>query len=195
MAQLQIHGYAADKSKKVVAVSEVDEELLPVAEQHSWYLAGEYAATSVNGVVKYLHYFVWEHFEGADTIPDDLQLDHRNQNKLDNRLENLEFVDTRVKQANAPKHRDNTSGYKGVSQQANGRFGSFVRRDYKLHYFGSYATAEEAAYAVNLGYLELHPEVPTPNAGAESLLSPEQKLTVGANVQRLRRPDRQPYQS
>jgi len=193
MAQLQIHGYADDKTKKVVAVSEIDDAVLPLAEQHSWFMTGEYAATSIKGVVKYLHYFVWEHFEGTDSVPEDLQLDHLNQKKLDNRIANLVFVDYRVKQANAPKHVDNTSGYKSVNE-GKGKFQAAVKRDNRIIYLGRYSTAEEAAYAVNVGYAELHPEVPTPNAEVERLLSPEQKLSVEANVQRLRRPDRQPYQ-
>ncbi|MFN4259521.1 MAG: HNH endonuclease [Gemmataceae bacterium] len=195
MAQLKIYGYAEDKTKKVVAVSEIDDAVLPLAERHSWFMVGEYAAASINGATKPLHYFVWEHFKSPDSVPDELQLDHLNQNKLDNRIENLVFVNDRVKQANAPKHRDNTSGFKGVSQQNDGRFCAIVGRDNKQNYLGRYATSEEAAYAVNLGYAKLHPEVPTPNLEADALLTAEQKMTVEGNVQRLTRPGRLPNQS
>lgn len=195
MAQLQIHGYADDKTKKVVAVSEIDDAILPLAERHSWFMSGEYATATIAGAGKRLHYFVWEHYEGPDSVPDDLQLDHLNQNKLDNRIENLVFVNDRVKQANAPKHRDNTSGFKGVTLQTDGRYSAIVKKDTNTHYLGRYSTSEEAAYAINLGYATLHPEVPTPNVEAEAALTAEQKMTVEANVQRLTRPGRLPYQS
>lgn len=194
MAQLPIHGYPNGKTKEVVGHTIVDDEILPLVKDLSWYMGGQYAATSIKGVQKYLHYFVWEHFEGPDSIPDDLQLDHLNQDKLDNRIANLVFVENRVKQANAPKRVDNTSGYKSVCERK-GKYYAGLRRDTRFVHLGSYATVEEAAYAVNLGYAKLHPEVPTPNLEAEALLTAEQKITVEANVQRLTRPGRLPNQS
>lgn len=194
MAQLPIHGYPNGKTKEVVGHTIVDDEILPLAKNLSWFMNGEYAATSINGVQKQLHYFVWEHFEGPDSIPEDLQLDHLNQDKLDNRIANLVFVDKRVKQANAPKRSDNTSGYKDVAEQR-GRFIAKVQRDKRQIYLGSYLTVEEAAFAVNLGYAKFHPEVPTPNATVNTVLSPEKRLAVEANFERLMRPDRQPHQA
>ena len=88
-------------------------------------------------------------------------LDHKDQNKRDNRIDNLEVVNARVKQANAPKHSDNTSGFKDVFELPNGRFRVAVSREGNLVYGGMYATAVEAAYAVNLLYERLHPEIET----------------------------------
>lgn len=195
MAQLPIHGYPNGTTKEIVGYSLIDDEIQPLVEQHSWFMNGEYAASSIQGVLKILHHFVWEYYQGPDSVPDDQYLDHLNQDKLDNRFDNLVLVNDRVKQANAPKHRDNTSGYKGVSQQHDGRYAATVGRDNKLNYLGRYATAEEAAYAVNLGYVQLHPEVPIPNPSVETLLRPERKAAVEANVQRLTRPGRRPYES
>jgi len=191
MAQLPIYGYQGGKTKKVVGQAVVDDDL-PTLQQHSWYMWGPYAATSIQGTKKHLYYFVWEHHHGPDSVPDGLYLDHLNQDKLDNRIANVVLVDDRVKQANAPKHRDNTSGYKDVFRQKSGKFTAVVKRDYRPNYFGNYSTAEEAAYAVNLGYQLLHPEVPAPNPTVESLLTSHQKMTVDTNVQRLSRPDREP---
>lgn len=196
MADLEVTGRRNGKNKQVVGTVIVDDDLLPLLQQFTWTSLPEgYAVRQIpkGGGIQYLHYFVWEHQHGPDSVPDEMFLDHRNQDKRDNRLWNLEVVNGRVKQANAPKHSDNTSGYKGVTAAPNGRFISQVSRDAVVNYVGTYATALEAAYAVNIAYEMLHPEVPTPNLIPEDALTDGELASVEANVRRLLRPDREPH--
>jgi hypothetical protein len=196
MATLDVTGRRNGKNKQVVDQVIVDDELLPELKKYTWSGTPEgYAFRSLpnGGGLQYLHYFVWEHCHGVDDVPEDMFLDHKNQNKRDNQIANLQVVNDRVKNANAPKRSDNTSGFKDVFELPNGRFSANVRRDTKLVYGGGYATAVEAAYAVNLMYERLHPEIESPpNLLAQDALTDEQYAAVEANVERLLRPDRKP---
>ena len=60
------------------------------------------------------------------------QLDHINQNKLDNRKVNLRVCTHQQNQFNKPKQSNNTSGYKGVTCLSNNRFMAQIKKgDYK----------------------------------------------------------------
>lgn len=197
MANLPVSGRLNGKNKQVVGSVIVDDDLVPALTQFTWTGTPEgYAFRNLpnGGGTQYLHYFVWEHHHGQDSVPDGLFLDHRNQDKRDNRIANLEVVDARVKQANAPKFSNNTSGYKDVASRPNGRFQAQVGRDNKVRHAGLYSTALEAAYAVNIAYEILHPEVPAPNLIPQDALTDEQMAAVEDNVRRLLRPDREPHQ-
>lgn len=196
MATLEVTGRRNGKNKQVVDHVIVDDELLPELKKYTWSGTPEgYAFRNIpnGGGLQYLHYFVWEHYNGVDSVSEDMFLDHENQDKRNNRIDNLKVVNARVKQANAPKRSDNTSGFKDVFEKPNGRFQAVVSRDAKLVHGGMYATATEAAYAVNLMYERLHPEIETPpNLLAQDALTDEQYAAVEANVERLLRPDRKP---
>ncbi len=198
MADLDVFGRRDGKNRQVVDKVIVDDNLLPILEKHTWTATPEgYAFRRIRetGGNQFLHYFVWEYHHPGEEIPDGLFLDHRNQDKRDNRISNLEFVNERVKQANAPKHIDNTSGYKDVNPTPDGRFAAQIKRDQKSHYAGRYATALEAALAVNFAYEILHPEVPfPPNLIPQDALTEEEMVSVENNVRRLFRPDRRPHQ-
>lgn len=195
MAHLDVYGRRDGKNKQVVGQVTVDDELLPKLSAFHWTSHPEgYAHRWIpeTKASQYLHYFVWEHHNGVDSVPDDKYLDHLNQDKRDNRIENLVIVDGRVKQANAPKFSNNTTGYKDVGARPNGRFEAAVSGNNKQRYIGYYATLEEAAHAVNIAYEILHPEVPTPNVLPQDALTDDQMNAVEDNVRRLLRPDRKP---
>lgn len=75
--------------------------------------AGGYIQLKVNGRFYYAHRIIWEMHNGQ--IPDDMEIDHINHNKADNRIENLRLVRHETNTKNAPKYKNNTSGVTGVS--------------------------------------------------------------------------------
>lgn len=89
----------------------------------------------------------------------DKQIDHKNQNKLDNRKENLRVATPSQNCINRFVKEKNTSGYKGVTRhlsprQINPTWIAQTKVKGKYVYFGTYKTREEAASAYNKGMQE-----------------------------------------
>lgn len=63
-----------------------------------------------------VHRIIWQMFFGE--IESRLQIDHKNQNSYDNRLENLRIVTNEVNKRNSGKYKNNTSGKTGVRKLA-----------------------------------------------------------------------------
>ncbi len=59
------------------------------------------------------HRIIWEMHNGA--IPDGMEIDHINHNKIDNRIENLRIVSKLINMQNKSKYKNNSSGVCGVS--------------------------------------------------------------------------------
>ena len=75
----------------------------------------KYYTTTINGISKENHRWIWELFKGH--VPEGLQLDHidnNHSNHIDNRLENLRCVFGRTQQNQNRSLKSNTSGYPGV---------------------------------------------------------------------------------
>ena len=60
-----------------------------------------------------LAHLVWR-LSGKD-LPDNLELDHIDGNRTNNKLSNLRLVNRRINSRNRKKRSDNTSGYTGIS--------------------------------------------------------------------------------
>lgn len=92
---------------------------------------------------------------GAD--PGDSQVDHKDQNSLNNNVWNLRLDnDGRIQNVNAPKRRNNTSGIVGVSQQRKRKkWRAEVCIEGKNKYLGSFSCKLEAARAINDKWIEL----------------------------------------
>ena len=86
--------------------------------------------------------------------PDGMQIDHINGNKSDNRKANLRLCTPRQNMTNQKRRRNNTSGYKGVSEIRPGRFQ--VSIDNKV--IGWFRDAIEAAKAYDNAAVKLHGE-------------------------------------
>jgi len=88
--------------------------------------------------------------------PDELETDHINGKRIDNRRENLRVCTASENQMNKKKPKNNTSGFKGVSWEK--RRNKFVANIYdrERHIFiGRHATAEEAGRAYDKKAIEL----------------------------------------
>lgn len=116
----------------------VDPDVTNQASRHSWHLHQGYPATTLDGGYKlYLHRMV------ADAKPGAI-IDHKNGDKLDARRENLRVATKSQNAANVGRLSTNKSGLKGVSKKGS-RFRSFVHKDGRTIYLGSFQTKEEAA--------------------------------------------------
>jgi len=74
--------------------------------------------------------------------------DHKNRNTLDNRRENIRPCNHAQNAANTAKHRNNTSGFKGVTWSiSNNGWVAQCCVHGKHHYLGTHSTKEEAAAA------------------------------------------------
>lgn len=82
--------------------------------------------------------------------------DHIDGNTLDCRRSNLRCASPSQNQHNARRRRDNTSGTKGVSVRANGRYRAYIKLRGRQIELGTFDTVEEAAEARRKAAEQLH---------------------------------------
>lgn len=101
------------------------------------------------------HILVWELVNGQ--IPDGMTIDHKDNNPLNNRIENLRLA-TKAEQAyNRSRNKTNLTGFKGVAKKAGeSKFSARIRADGKNHHIGMFDTAEQAHQAYCEASLKLH---------------------------------------
>jgi hypothetical protein len=91
--------------------------------------------------------------------PRELQVDHINRNKLDNRKNNLRICSRAENRRNTPKNKNNTSGYKGVFYHGQmDKWRAQINYKGKSIYLGLFDSKHEAAKAYNKKAKELHGE-------------------------------------
>lgn len=123
--------------------------------KYSWsYSPKGYAVTSVRTNNKKrvvpLHYILFSKKEG-------MQIDHINQNKLDNRIENLRYCTHAQNKQNCKKFKNSFLKYKGVTyNKLHNRYSSHIISNGKDYWLGRFYTAEKAAYIYDLAALLLH---------------------------------------
>ena len=107
----------------------------------------DYVTFKVHRVVWAMHFGVW---------PSGL-LDHVDGNPSNNRISNLRPATHVQNMRNRRKHKNNTSGIKGVRKNRNGsKWAAYIQIDGKNTNLGSFDSAEEAADAYRKASLELH---------------------------------------
>lgn len=72
-----------------------------------------YARFNENGKTITLHKYLFQHYNPSINI-DKMQIDHINQNKLDNQIKNLRVATRSLNQLNKSKHNNNKCGIKNV---------------------------------------------------------------------------------
>lgn len=91
--------------------------------------------------------------------PDDMLVDHINGNRLDNRKQNLRICTFNENIRNRKKHKNNSSGYKGVSyHKGKKKFQCRISYNGIRINLGNYECAKEAAIAYNKKAVELYGE-------------------------------------
>lgn len=99
-------------------------------------------------------HMVWMHREVLSASG--LDTDHVNGNRLDNRRSNLRTASRSQNLANSRKHRDNTSGYKGVYwSKKEHKWIARICVNYKTTRVGAFDDVQDAARAYNAKALEL----------------------------------------
>jgi hypothetical protein len=85
-------------------------------------------------------------------------VDHINQDTLDNRKINLRICTQSQNQMNRNKTIKNKTGYKGVIQKGNNKFGVQITLNKKIIHIGYYIDPIDAARAYNSAALKYHGE-------------------------------------
>lgn len=126
------------------------------ASKFRWHLSSSgYAITNKsrpykNGKTLHMH-------RAINKTPDGLFTDHVNQNRIDNRRENLRTATKTQNLFNMDKHSDNSSGYKGiVYHRPSGLWGAKIQVKMHRVSLGYYETKKEAANAYNNAAKKLH---------------------------------------
>lgn len=107
-----------------------------------------------------MHRLVLSRVLGAP-VPDDLDVDHIDGDRLNNRRSNLRPATRSLNQANRKVSISNTSGYKGVTWVKKERRWAAVVANRRV---GSFVTAEEAARAYDKAAVEMYGEYALTNA-------------------------------
>lgn len=90
-------------------------------------------------------------------LPDSDRVDHVSGDGLDNRRANLRAVTHTQNMQNRKMHKNNTSGFKGVTRDGN-KWRASIRANRVLYRLGYFGTPEEAAHAYDEASRRLHGE-------------------------------------
>lgn len=115
----------------------IDDADFDEVSKYSWCFA-RYAIGRVKGKNQLMHVFLMGKKEGVE-------IDHINRNKLDNRRENLRYVNRSENMLNTDLRSTNKTGFTGVSfDKFRGKWRSTIKLNYKQHMLGRFDTPEEA---------------------------------------------------
>ena len=115
-----------------------------------------YVGISALGFKYLAHRLAWFYVKG--TWPSEY-IDHINGNRSDNRIENLREVSAQQNTMNHPLHKNNKSGYRGVSfDKARKKWVSRIVINYRQNVLGYFDSVEDAVAAYNRASEEHHGE-------------------------------------
>lgn len=137
----------------------VDDQDYPAVSKHKWWLGprGRYACRQVGRRTIYMHCDILDK-------PDGMEIDHINNDTLDNRRENLRICDHKTNRANSKLSSNNTSGYKGVVYSKRyGNWSAKLKINGKAVHLGTFDSPESAAKAYDNYALKVWGEYANPN--------------------------------
>jgi len=115
-----------------------------------------YKRLCINGTKYLLHRLIWTMFKG--TIPDGMWVDHIDQDKWNNRIENLRLCDSSQSVWNRGKQKSRKKGLpRGVGSVARGFAATISVRGNRI-YLGFFKTPEEAGKAYEEAAAKYHCE-------------------------------------
>lgn len=121
-----------------------------------------YCMIHFRGVDYHAHRLAWLYVHGSWPSGD---VDHRNGNRLDNRIENLREATRSQNCANMGVARHNSSGFKGVSyNRLTGRWHAYISHEGRRHHLGLFGTVEAAAAAYDEAAIRLKGDFALTNA-------------------------------
>lgn len=110
-----------------------------------------YRRVRVGDRICLVHRLVWEEANGP--IPEGMVIDHINQDKLDNSLDNLRCITPKQNQYNAKLYSNNSSGTRGLYWRAERNTWKVeFRYDGKIERYGSYKDKELAELVAKEAY-------------------------------------------
>jgi hypothetical protein len=129
-----------NRQKEEIARGLVSEEDYDNVKQYTWYMSCGYVNGNVNGKITSLHHFIMGKPENG------LIVDHMNQNRLDNRRENLRFATLKLNAHNRKKivTEDTVSQYKGIRYKKNRQSYSWTAQ-YSHTHIGAFEKEIDAA--------------------------------------------------
>jgi hypothetical protein len=169
-AEIQVHGKVHEEASIKVSGADalvplmgragtikawavIDAGNVGMVEDSRWSMtASGYAIARIDGGIVYMHTMLVK-------APFGWVVDHIDGNKLNNLTVNLracQQIDNARNRKNISKN--NTSGYKGVSKTAEGKWRARITDNRKEVRLGHYDTQEEAALAYNKAALEIYGE-------------------------------------
>jgi hypothetical protein len=136
-------------------VAFVDEDMWHIINNMKWHLStDEYIQTTINNTSIKMHTFIYNYkFDKTGTLKN--PIDHKNGNKMDNRISNLHIISASHNAQNRIASKNSTSRYLGVYKK-NNKWTSEIKKDCKKYNLGSFIIENEAAEAYNKKALELY---------------------------------------
>ena len=138
----------------------VDDEDFERVSKFKWYAmrtetSSYYARTNYNHKRIGMHQLIMNTIEKGRHV----QVDHINNDTLDNRKLNLRICSAAQNMRNMKVHKDNKCGYKGVYyEKTKNKYISRICFNKKKYHIGEFNTSIEAAKAYNAKAIELHGE-------------------------------------
>jgi len=124
----------------------VDDDMFEYLNQWKWCITSTgYAITRNKSQIIYMHRLL-------NNTSIEMETDHINRNKLDNRRKNLRTSTKMLNGRNREENKNNTSGYKGISwKNRDKRWQAYIKVNYKLINLGHFKNLMDAIEARKKG--------------------------------------------